>query len=136
MKGLENLNPWERWQRKNSTTWGGGSSGLCFILKMKFPIKKELSFKSIVGDVPEYTFKVELIFNTTGNKAYTSICDMQGKRVVTMSDTTSMDLLAEKIKKLKLADKEAIHEYFYKDWVASQDKHPLRGNFSGEKFGL
>jgi len=147
VKGFENLksprSEFIDWERKNVTQSSYGyrssyqsSSGLCFTVKMKLPIKKELSFKAIVGDVPEYTFKVKLIFNTTGNKAYTAIYDMQGKAVVNLSDTTSMDLVVEKIKKMKPEIKEAIHEHFYKDWVASQDKHPLRGKYSGEKFGL
>jgi hypothetical protein len=103
---------------------------------MKFPIKKELSFKAIVGDIPEYTFKATMSFNTTGNKAYTTITDMQDKLVIRISDTTSIDLLIEKIKKLKPDEKEAMHEHFYKDWIASQDNHPLRGRYAGEKFGI
>jgi hypothetical protein len=148
VKGFENLKnsggEYINWERKNTTQnsyYGFGSSsqgtsGLCFTLKMKFPIKKELSFKAIVGDIPEYTFKVKMSFNTTGNKAYTTITDMQDKPVIRISDTTSMDLLVEKIKKLKPDEKEAMHEHFYKDWIASQDNHPLRGRYAGEKFGI
>jgi len=139
VKDFENLIKKFTWERKNSTSTYSrqqSSSGLCFTVKMKLPIKKELSFRSIIGDVPEYTFKVKLSFNTTGNKAYTVIYDMQGKSVVFLSDTTSMDLIVEKIKKMKPEVKETMHEHFYKDWVASQDNHPLRGKYSGEKFGL
>jgi hypothetical protein len=135
----------EGWSRKNTT--GGYSyvasgssqsvSGLYFTVKMKFPIKQEIrDFKVIIGNVPEYTFRVRLSFNTTGNGAYTYIVDNEGETIIKLSDTLEMGIIVDKLKKLNADQKTDLHKTFYHDWVETQDEHPLKGHVSGKKFGL
>ena len=136
VKGLENLRAWSRKNDSKTFYSSAQGSGICFTVKMKFPITKSFSFKTIVGDSPVYIFKVHLIFNTTGNKARTFIYDMEGIFMRSISDTTSMSILVGKLKRLDHSDRELMHKRFYKDWVLSLDNHPLKASYSGEKFGL
>lgn len=139
----------EGWSRKNTTggySWlpGGRSqsaSGFYFTLKMKFPIKQEIrDFKVVIGDVPEYTFRVRLSFNTTGNAVYAAIVDKEGETIVKLSDTLEMGIIVEKVKKMKPEQKADLHKAFYLDWVESQleknPDHPLAGHVTGKQYGI
>jgi len=77
-----------------------------------------------------------ILFNTTGNKAYTSVWTMEGKKLFGLTDTTEMGYIPEKISKLTPKDKEKFHSVFYSEWVLKQSNHPLKGSFHGKKFGL
>ncbi len=104
---------------------------------MRFPVKSKIEdLEVIVGDTPEYAFYVDLIFNTTGNKAYTSIWTMKGENLLKLTDTTEMGYVPEKISKLTPADKQKIHKALYHEWVSSQPNHLLRGTASGKKYGI
>lgn len=135
----------EGWSRKNTTGGysyipGGNSqsvSGFYFTVKMKFPIKQEnKDFKLIIGDVPEYTFRVRLSFNTTGNAAYTYIVDKDGKTIVKLSDTSEMGIIVDKVKKMKADDKADLHKAFYHDWIETLKDHPLKGHVTGKQYGI
>ena len=108
---------------------------------MKFPIKQEIpGFKVIIGDVPEYTFRVRLSFNTTGNSTYTNIVDENGESIVKLSDTGEMGIIVEKVKKMKPDQKADLHKAFYHSWVESHIKdhgdHPLKGHLTGKQYGI
>jgi hypothetical protein len=137
----------ESWSRKNvsggySFIPGGNTqsvAGFIFTLKMKFPIKKKIEgFPVHVGDVPEYTFKLRLAFNTTGNAAYTSIINEKGESIIKLSDTSEMGIIVDKVKKMKPEQKDELHKMLYHAWVESHaDKdHPLKGHIAGKQYGI
>ena len=117
IRDLSKIDGWN-WRRKNETlkhyaSFGSSSqneAGIRLFLKMKFPIKNKISdLEVVVGDAPEYAFYVDLIFNTTGNKAYTSVWTMNGEKIFGLTDTTEMGYIVEKIHKLTPKDKEKFH---------------------------
>lgn len=61
---------------------------------------------------------------------------MNGKNVLSLSDTVSMDFIIEKLKKMKAEDKIALHKGLYYEWVSSQETHPLKGTIVGKKYGV
>jgi hypothetical protein len=139
-KPSKNPNSWRRMNPTGKTYYGGSYNtnyGISLTLKMKFPIKKKIeNLEAVVGDVPEYTLVVDMDFNTTGNKARTSIRTEGRKLIMTTSDTIGFTKIVEKIRKMKPDEIANIHKELYEEWIKTQKDHPMRGTVAGKKYGV
>ena len=140
------------WSRKNSTSKAyysfssssQGKSGLVFFINFKMPkITEEIQGMRVqLGDQPVYRLSVVFAFNTTGNKAYTHLCDFEknkasGSVYYTFPDSTRFEMMIPKLKSAyKDLNTRSVHQDHYYDWVSSQKDHPLRGSAHGSKFNL
>ena len=98
-------------------------------------IGKNLEYRE--EDKPEYEIILELVFNSSGKKANTAVADAKnGNRIVYLSASQSFRTGIQKLNKLKDIELLQIHDVLYVDWVKKQEKHPYKGRFIAETYGL